>query len=138
MSEEPTFQLVVLVDDEEIDNLINQKMMAKTNFAKTVRAFSSATDALKYLEQFQGEGQHPNGDPIPDLIFLDINMPVMDGFQFLKLYKELSPKLREHAKVVMLSSSVNPEDKQRADQDEDVKTFITKPISVNVLQSMKG
>src|SRR5438067_1599134 len=93
----PRYKHVLLIDDNEIDVLVNRKILENEMFAGEISSHSSATDALKML-------QNSNGN-LPDLIFLDIMMPVMDGFAFLDEFAKLPDAVTKQCKIVMLSTS---------------------------------
>lgn len=114
--------LAVLIDDEEIDQRFYKRAIQKSGLVENVLAFELATEALAYLKA------HREIDV--DLIFLDINMPTMDGFQFLDTAsQELGPNFAK-AVVAMLTTSLNPADEVRARSYEIVRAFITKPLTV--------
>jgi CheY-like chemotaxis protein len=133
------YKTLMLVDDNPIDNLINQKMIEASSFAENIYTFSgavSALDFLKNLDRSNGISQ----DNIPDLIFLDINMPLLDGFQFLEEFEKLngpnSAKIKEYTKVIMVSSSINPKDMDRAEKNKFVKKYVNKPLSIKTLDGL--
>ena len=125
----------MLVDDNEIDNLINQKMLEGTNFSERIHVYTSGKSALEYLQNLQRD---KNLDPnlIPEIIFLDINMPLMDGFQFLDEFEKLNAVITKRGKVVMLTTSINPSDKNQSSKYKHVVTFINKPLTQDYLDSI--
>ena len=118
----------MLIDDNEIDNLINQKMIEGSNFADHVYIHTSSKSALEFLHNLARSSDVPKS-MIPSIVFLDINMPIMDGFQFLDEYEKLNEEFRKDTKVIMLTSSVNPKDMEKAQYNNRVKTYINKPLS---------
>lgn len=116
---------VLLIDDSDIDNMVNKRVVEKSGFTSQVVVKSSALSAIDYLKEISSEDQ----ELIPDLIFLDIRMPEIDGFGFLDLYKELSANVHQKATIVMLSSSIDSEDYQKAMSNPFVKDFFNKPLS---------
>lgn len=124
----PQFETVMIIDDNSIDLYITTRMITKNNFGKKVLEYSTAQEALKYLQD--------NQDTIaalPQLIFVDIYMPVMSGFEFLEQYEKLSPTLKEHCKVFVISSTIDNVDISRARSDKNVVSFQVKPISKEFL-----
>jgi len=113
----------MLIDDSGIDNYVNEKTIIKSGFARNVIVCDNAPIALKYLRSAGSQEK-----PIPDIIFLDLNMPVFDGRQFLAEYRSLSVRVREISRIVVLSSSMNPMDMQLAVKDPNVKVFLSKPL----------
>ncbi len=120
----PMQNLVIIIDDDPISVLVCETMMKKQGFAKSVRSFPEAQSALAFFKQHLDEGQ-----PQPEFIFLDIQMPVVDGWEFLDLYTELLPQSSHSPHVVMLSATFDPEDQRRAEAHHLVERFLTKPIS---------
>lgn len=118
----------MLIDDNEIDNLINQKMLEGTNFAERIYVYTSGRSALEYLKNLERNG-FIDKKLIPDVIFLDINMPLMDGFQFLAEFELLGKDIIQKSKIAMLTTSINPSDKSMSDKSKFVTSFITKPLS---------
>ena len=115
---------ILLIDDSKFDNLINAKLI-QTEFKNTqVQAFFSANEALQFLKDNQF-----NEEELPDILFVDIRMPEMDGFEFMDSFGQLSPTLKEKCKVFILTSSIDPGDKTRAEQNPNVLKFLNKPLS---------
>ena len=121
------YRTVMLIDDNEIDNLINQKMIeaaSVTEHIYTQKGEKSAIEFLKNMEKLEMADQ-----VLPDLIFLDIDMPLMDGFQFLDEFEKLSNVAKKKCKIVMLTSSINPQDFNRSKKYENVRLYLNKPLS---------
>ena len=115
-------QLAILIDDQEIDQRLYQRVLARSGLVGETLTFSFADDALEHLLKY------PELDV--DVIFLDINMPRMDGFQFLDAAAEtLGPDFAKFV-IVMLTTSVLPADRDRALAHDVVKEFISKPLTV--------
>jgi CheY-like chemotaxis protein len=122
------FDLVLLVDDNDIDNFINERMITTSGFGKTVVVRNSAQGALDYLRKIT-----ENNESLPKVVFLDLNMPVMDGFAFLDEYEKMNDKVKSYCKIIVLSSSISPEDINRASTNPYVARFINKPLSEKYL-----
>ena len=131
---EPKYKIVMLVDDNEIDNMINQKMLESANFAERYYVHTSGQSALDFLGNLVG-GESAS-EVLPDLILLDINMPLMDGFQFLEEFAELNDKITHTIGVFMLTTSINPSDKERADGNTLITKFLTKPLTLDQLKEL--
>lgn len=134
-SKKPTarYETAMLIDDNEIDNLINLKMLEGTNFSGRIQVYTSGKGALEYLQNLQRD-KNLDTELIPEIIFLDINMPLMDGFQFLDEFDKLDKVITQKSKIVMLTTSINPSDKDKSDKYEQVVTFINKPLTQDYLE----
>lgn len=121
--------LVLLIDDDETTNFINNRTLVKANIAREIKIYNDAEEALNYLKK-AGTGQDSNANVIPELIFLDIKMPKMDGFEFLEEYRQLNLKSTSRTQIMMLTSSASFYDLKRLEQFEEVKKHFSKPLSV--------
>jgi CheY-like chemotaxis protein len=128
---QPAFDKVMIIDDNALDLYIAAKLIASNNFAKHVLEYNSASAALEYLTENQ-----ENRDLLPQIISVDIYMPVMDGFEFLEHYKLLSPTLTDHCKIIMVSSTIDDRDIFRAKQDGSISLFAVKPITKSVFEDI--
>ena len=115
---------ILLIDDDEATNFFNQIVLEEAGVAKQIKIVESGQEALEFL-QTKENGNYPR----PELIFLDINMPGMDGWDFLKAYADLSDEYKGNIIVVMLTTSLNPEDKEKANSMPDVTSFQNKPLT---------
>lgn len=122
----------MVIDDSPIDRLLVEKMVRKAAFAEDVIGFESAKAALTY---FKDNAEVENS--IPEILFLDINMPEMNGFDFLDECKTLMERLKIKCRIIMLSSSLHSEDKNRALEHPYVEGFINKPLSFAALEGLK-
>lgn len=125
--------LVLLIDDNDTDNFISRRVIELTEFAERVIVKSSGQQALDYLQE---NAQSP--DEIPDLIFLDINMPIMDGFMFLYEFETLPPEIQQKPKVIILSSSEDRRDVDKIITNKAVVKYITKPLTQNDLEAVSS
>ncbi len=124
---------MLLIDDNDTDNFISRRVIELTEFAERVIVKSSGQQALDYLQE---NAQSPN--EIPDLIFLDINMPIMDGFMFLYEFETLPPEIQQKPKVIILSSSEDRRDVDKIITNKAVVKYITKPLTQNDLEAVSS
>ena len=113
----------LLIDDDSINNFINERLLKKLNIADTIKVVLNGEEAIKYIHQTCSAEQ-----PCPELILLDINMPVMDGFEFLKEYKNLDFKNKKSIIIIMLTTSTNPNDTERLN-DSGASGYVNKPLT---------
>jgi len=130
-SEENNVEQVMLVDDNDTDNFISRRIIEITKFAKNVVIKNSGKSALEHLEE-----NKDNPENLPDIIFLDINMPIVDGFVFLYEYEKFSISVKEKCKIIILSSSDNKRDIDKIVNNDYVIKFITKPLTENALEEI--
>ena len=131
-TEDKPIDLVMLVDDNDTDNFISKRIIEITKFAKEVEIKNSGKSALEYLEQ-----NKDNEDKLPNIIFLDINMPIVDGFVFLYEFEKFDQILKDKCKVIILSSSDNKRDIDKIVNNNHVVKFITKPLTESALEEIK-
>jgi CheY-like chemotaxis protein len=124
--------LVLLVDDNDTDNFISKRIIEITGFAHRVEVKNSGKSALEYLRENQNDPQN-----VPGIIFLDINMPIVDGFVFLYEFEKFSELVRNKCKVIILSSSDNKRDIDKIVNNNHVIKFITKPLTEVSLEEVK-
>ncbi|MFD3001569.1 two-component system response regulator [Pontibacter toksunensis] len=128
-----TLKKVVLVDDDQVNNFVCESIIRNEKFADEIISFDWAEDALKYLQEESNKGVAN----FPDLIFLDINMPGMDGWTFINEYRKLPVQATAHCCLFMLSSAVDRKDIQTAKSNEEVKEFFSKPLSPEILDIIR-
>jgi CheY-like chemotaxis protein len=125
---QPKFETVMIIDDNTIDLYISSRLIIKNYFGKKVLEYSDAKEALKYLQENQD-----NIAALPHVIFVDIYMPLMSGFEFLEEYDKLPVPLKDNCKTYIISSTINDDDIMRARRDKNVISFQVKPISKEFL-----
>jgi len=121
------YRSVMLIDDNEIDNLINQKMIEAASITEHIYVHTGAKSAVEFLKNM--EKLDVADKVLPDLIFLDIDMPLMDGFQFLDEFEKLTSFTKKKCQIIMLTSSINPQDFNRSKKYVNVKLYLNKPLT---------
>ncbi|TFF34029.1 response regulator [Mucilaginibacter psychrotolerans] len=121
------YKLCLLIDDNYIDNFVTRKILESGNFAEKIIIQQSPGDALLALK---------NGSLKPDVIFLDVRMPGMTGFEFLEEYDKLEPDPEHPVKIFMLSSSLDPTDMDLSLNSRHVAQFIHKPLTYEALEEL--
>ena len=111
----------LLIDDDKVSNYISEKFLREANVTSQIIIASNGENALRYIESCPSEGH-----PYPELIFLDINMPVMDAFDFLDLYRSIYHNNK--GIIIVLTSSSNPKDKEKLARFG-IADYINKPLT---------
>ncbi|NCI45631.1 response regulator [Sediminibacterium soli] len=127
---------VLCVDDDSISLTISQLLLKRTGFAEDVVTAIDGSDALSYFENLFATSADPVANA-PELILLDINMPVMNGWEFLEVYVPQYADKLTSTRIVILSSTIDPEDFALAKQYPVVVEFISKPLSIENLEELK-
>ncbi len=122
---------VLLIDDDEPTNFYNEIIIREAQLSDQIVAVQSGKEALDYLVSIK-DGAHPQ----PDLIFLDINMPAMNGWEFIEAYKKLEENQKGKIVVIMLTTSLNPDDELKAKGLDNVHDFKNKPLSVETIEEV--
>lgn len=122
------FDTVMIIDDNFVDLYITSRMISKNNFGKNLLLYTSPQEALKYLQENQD-----NIILLPQVIFVDIYMPIMSGFEFLEAFDKLSACLKEYTRTFIISSTIDNEDIARCNNNNNVAAFHVKPITKEFL-----
>ncbi|MDO8316089.1 MAG: response regulator [Flavobacterium sp.] len=128
---QPKFERVMIIDDNAIDLYISSRLISKHLFGKKVLQYFLAQEALKYLQD-----NLKNSTALPQIIFVDIYMPGMSGFEFMEAYDKLPMALKNHCRVYIISSTIDCVDISRAQSDKNVVAFHVKPINKEILDSI--
>ena len=116
--------IIALVDDDKVFQLTTLRTIQAAKLTDRILQFENGEEALSYLKQHAAET-----DTLPDFIFLDINMPFVDGWMFLEDFASLKIALKKDISIYMVSSSIDPRDVSRAKGNKDVQEYIIKPVS---------
>lgn len=119
---------ILLVDDDTVTNLMHKRQITRRGLARHVDVATDGQSALEYLQR-----RAENGEDAPGLVLLDINMPRMNGFEFLRAYAEMPQACQKVPRIVMVSTSTLRQDRQLAEVDPLVEAYETKPLTDNDL-----
>jgi CheY-like chemotaxis protein len=125
------FSNVLLVEDDPITIMVCDRIIKMSDFATSVKSCENGKTAIDYLN-----GIILNQEKFPEIIFLDINMPVMNGWDFLEEFEKVKDKISPMPRIFILSSTVDPEDYKRAKSFSAVDDFISKPLSKEFLEEI--
>ena len=117
---------IMLIDDDADDNYYHQIILRKMDIAHRIVVAESGLEALDYLAK----------EDAPDIMFLDINMPGMDGWDFLEEYKKLNARQKTPVIIIMLTTSISPADKEKAEKLPEITTFQSKPMTPEMLNDI--
>ena len=117
--------LMGIIDDDTIYQFILTSIINKNRLAENILSFSDGEKAIQYFMD-----NKTNSEKIPDILFLDVNMPIMDGWMFIEEYARIKKEIIKKTAIFMLSSSVNPIDIERAGEISEISDYIIKPIKL--------
>ena len=123
------YSKVMLIDDNSLDNFVNKKLLETGQFADEIICYESPMEALAFIKK-------ATLNELPEIIFLDIMMPGMDGFQFLDELTKLSATHQDAMKIIMLSTSDSFKDLNRANKSVLVKKFLNKPLTPQIVEAI--
>ena len=127
---------ILLIDDDEPTNFLSQMIIEKADCAAEIQIAYSGERAIEYLTSQRTSISGQNTYPRPDLIFLDINMPAMNGWEFLQKYNNLEKEHKGNIVIIMLTTSLNPDDRLRSKDFPDVSGFENKPLTREKLEAL--
>ncbi|MGD1843562.1 MAG: response regulator [Thermonemataceae bacterium] len=127
-----TINNVWVIDDNSVSNLICKALIKKEKFAENVSFETSAERAIDDLVQLARE----RPEALPEVIFLDLNLPLMNGWEFMREFLQLPQDIQQKVKVYILSSSLSSSDREKAEENEALSGFYTKPLSSHILQEI--
>lgn len=126
-------ELACIIDDDGIYINLIKKIIETKKLCKDLIIFNDGKQSLDYFELLLKDTKE---DKIPKIIFLDINMPIMDGWEFLDRFTSIKDKFGKSIELYVVSSSINPVDIERAKAISTVKDYLTKPITIKELEAI--
>lgn len=117
----------IVIDDSKLDCFIAEKIIKNTGKSDSIKSFLQAKDALQYISNA------PIDDQAQTIIFVDIQMPVMNGFEFVEAFEQLPTNITSHYTIYVISSSINENDLNRVHNFASVRQFLNKPLTSNNL-----
>ncbi len=126
-----TKKILCIVDDDDIYKYSIKRTLKNKELTKKILTFSNGEEAIDFMIKNLNENEN-----LPDIIFLDINMPIMDGFQFMEEYVKIKPRVGKVILIYMVSSSIDTNDIKRAKNISEVSDYLVKPISPNELTEL--
>jgi len=128
-------QCILLIDDDEPTNFLNKLILEEMNCAEHIEIVKSGREAINFLTT-----NHPDKNKkdllTPDLVFLDINMPAMDGWEFIDLFNVFNTAREKKAVTIMLTTSLNPEDETRSKTIAQINGYKRKPLSREMVEEI--
>ncbi|WP_181308700.1 response regulator [Rufibacter sp. XAAS-G3-1] len=127
---------IMLIDDDDTNNFLNQRLLNRMEITDKIREFRNGKQAFDYLYNISAEHYDPSSPDYfkPSLILLDINMPVMNGFEFLSLFEKLNAGFRKDIVLALLSTSEHSQDTERAAASN--IAYLTKPLTTQKMQDL--
>jgi len=123
--------ILCFIDDDEVYQYTITRSVKTHDLAKKILVFSDGEEAMWFLID-----NIANNENLPDIIFLDINMPIMDGWQFLEEYVKIKPRINKTITIYMITSSVDPVDEEYAKKISEISDYIVKPIKPEMLKEI--
>lgn len=123
----------MIIDDDPVNNILARHTIRHFDSSIVIDDYSDPERALNYLE----EQSKNRVQKLPDIIFLDLNMPFVDGWTFLESYKNLLPFFNKDIEIYLLTSSHSHKDMQKAKTFPVISNYISKPLNVNVLEKIR-
>ena len=122
---------ILLVDDDKDCNFFHQRLISKMNCAENIYIANNGQEALDFLQSTKAGGGN-----IPDIIFLDLNMPHMNGWEFIDAYQKLNDDLKAHVVYIMLTTALNPSDLERAKNNASITGYRNKYLDKETMESI--
>jgi CheY-like chemotaxis protein len=131
MNKQILMKKLVIIDDDPIDHFVMKHALRGNNYFDTTTYTVYGSLILDYIEENQSQPEK-----LPDVIIVDLNMPVFSGWDFLERFQEMSPGIQKNIKVHVLSSSIRPSDKENAEKYPFVRSFMSKPLEPAMIMNI--
>lgn len=128
------FNCILLVDDNEATNLLNRRIIERSGITAAIKVAKNGEEALHYFERARGAER--SECPFPDLVLLDINMPRMNGWEFLDAFRSYKYHLPQQTVIYILTTSPNPDDVVKSETYTEVAGFLEKPLTRTMMQTI--
>lgn len=122
----------IIVDDDPFNNIICRMQIERILGKVDIETFEMPEDALNYLQDAEVNNL------MPIAIFLDLNTPTLTGWEFIEAFEKLDEEVKKQISIYILSSSVDPRDKEKADANNRIKGFMSKPLNREAILSIAG
>lgn len=122
---------ICIIDDDAIYTLLLKKIILKLDICNTVVAYTNGEEAYLGFEKLLQQKE-----PLPEIVLLDINMPIMDGWEFMEAFLALKPQLQQKIAIYIASSSITIEDREKAATYTDIVAYLNKPVVTTTLQNI--
>jgi CheY-like chemotaxis protein len=119
---------VCIIDDDELYTFLLSKILERNHLYKNITNFLNGEEAITAFKSWEA-----SKSPFPDIVLLDINMPIMDGWDFIEAYKQLSPEAKKNTKVFIMSSSIAQTDIDKSKSYKEISAYLFKPVSEETL-----
>ena len=123
---------ILVIDDDSIDNFVSKTLIEKSNLVEQVTTIDDARDAIEYLKDQIAE----KATELPNIIFLDINMPAMSGWDFLKEFSEIDPQYTDNISLIIFSSYIHAEEVRKLMSFQCVNCYQRKPLSLSIVKKI--
>jgi CheY-like chemotaxis protein len=120
----------IVIDDSKLDCFIAEKIIRNTGISESIKSFLQAKDALEYIREL------PNDGLSHTIMLVDIQMPVMNGFEFVEAFEQLPDEITDNFTIYIISSSINENDLKRVHNFKSVRQFLNKPLTSNNLAAL--
>ena len=126
-----TRDVIYIIDDDQIYQFTTKKALEILGFQNKIKSFLDGEEAMNFISN-----NIENEEELPDIIFLDINMPIMNGYEFLDEFLSVNSKFTKKVTIHLVSSSVDQVDIDKAEKNSHIASYITKPIKIEKLKTI--